>query len=75
MDEEKTTKITFDRKEAAERLGVSVVTLDREVARNKMPHFRIGRRVLFTLELLEQYIEENTKQPAQRRVQSLQGNG
>lgn len=55
------TKITFDRKEAAERLGVSVVTIDRELARKNLPHFRIGRRVLFTQELLEKYIEQNTK--------------
>lgn len=54
-------KITFDRKEAAARLGVSVVTIDRELARKNLPHFRIGRRVLFTQELLEKYIEQNTR--------------
>jgi excisionase family DNA binding protein len=54
-------KITFDRKEAAKRLGISVVTLDRELAKKRMPHFRIGRRVLFTEELLQKYIEKNTK--------------
>ncbi len=55
------TKITFDRKEAAKRLGVSVVTIDREMAKNRIPHFRIGRRVLFTEENLNQYILKNTK--------------
>ncbi len=54
-------KITFDRKEAAQRLGISVVTLDREVAKRRMPHLRIGRRVLFTEQLLTQYIEQHTK--------------
>ncbi len=60
-------KITFDRKEAAQKLGISVVTLDRELARNNMPHFRIGRRVLFTRELLEKYIEQNTQNSVTRR--------
>lgn len=50
-----------DRKEAAKRLGVSLVTIDRELARKRLPHFRCGRRVLFTNELLERYIEQNTQ--------------
>ncbi len=53
--------ITFNRKEAAKRLGVSVVTIDRELAKSRIPHFRVGRRVLFTEELLETYIKRNTK--------------
>lgn len=61
MQKEITEKIGFDRREAARRLGVSVVTLDRELAKRRMPHFRIGRRVLFTDDLLRQYIEKNTK--------------
>jgi len=61
MNQQKTEKLTFDRKEAARKLGVSVVTIDRELAKKRMPHFRVGRRVLFTTELLERYIEKNTK--------------
>lgn len=61
MKNQENKKITFDRKEAAKWLGVSVVTIDRELARRRIPHFRIGRRVLFTEELLEKYIEQNTK--------------
>ncbi len=71
MNEEKTKKIIFDRKEAAQKLGVSVVTLDRELAKNKMPHFRVGRRVLFTQELLERYIEQNTQDAITRRSRNL----
>ena len=41
---ENTSTLTFNRKEAARRLGISVVTLDREIAKKKMPHFRVGRR-------------------------------
>jgi excisionase family DNA binding protein len=61
MNQQDTEKLTFDRKEAARKLGVSVVTIDRELAKKRMPHFRVGRRVLFTQELLEKYIEKNTK--------------
>ena len=58
---ENTDTLTFDRKEAARRLGISVVTLDREIAKKKMPHFRVGRRILFTENLLLEYINQNTK--------------
>ncbi len=71
MNYENTTKITFDRKEAAQKLGISVVTLDRELAKNRMPHFRVGRRVLFTQELLEKYIEQNTKYAVIKRSRNL----
>ena len=71
MNQEQTDKLTFDRKEAAHKLGISVVTLDRELARNKMPHFRVGRRVLFTQVLLEKYIEQNTHDAVIRRSRNL----
>lgn len=71
MTDKKPEKITFDRREAAYKLGISVVTLDREIAKNKMPHFRIGRRVLFTQELLEKYIEQNTQDSAIKRIRNL----
>lgn len=61
MGESNGKRITFTRNEAAKRLGISVVTLDRELARRRIPHLRIGRRVLFTDELLRKYIEENTE--------------
>lgn len=53
--------ITYDRKEAAKILGVSLITIDRELAKKRLPHFRVGRRVLFTQELLARYITRNTK--------------
>ncbi len=71
MDTEKTQKITFDRKEAARKLGISIVTLDRELNKKRMPHFRIGRRVLFTQELLERYIEQNTQDAVIKRSRNL----
>ena len=53
-------KETFDRKEAAKRLGVSVVTVDRLLAQRKISHYRVGRRVLFTEAHLNEYIQQNT---------------
>jgi excisionase family DNA binding protein len=60
-------QLTFSRREAARRLGISVVTLDRELARNRVPHLRIGRRVLFTERLLQRYIDQNTEDVIDRR--------
>jgi len=57
MDKDKIQ--AFDRKEAARRLGLSVVTLDRELARKHITHVRIGRRVLFTQAHLDEYIKRN----------------
>jgi excisionase family DNA binding protein len=51
----------FDRKEAARRLGLSVVTIDRELARGNITHFRSGRRVLFTQTHLDEYIKRNER--------------
>jgi excisionase family DNA binding protein len=51
----------FDRKEAARRLSLSVVTIDREVARGGITHFRSGRRVLFTQAHLDEYIKRNER--------------
>lgn len=51
----------FDRKEAARRLGLSVVTVDREIARGNITHFRSGRRVLFTQAHLDEYIKRNER--------------
>ena len=61
MKNAENTEIAFGRKEAARRLDVSLVTIDREVSRKRLPHFRIGTRVLFTSTLLQQYIDANTK--------------
>ncbi len=51
----------FNRKEAARRLGLSVVTIDRELARGNISHFRSGRRVLFTQAHLDDYIKRNER--------------
>ena len=52
---------TFDRREAARRLGLSVATIDRELARENITHVRSGRRVLFTQAHLDEYIKRNER--------------
>lgn len=48
----------FNRKEAAKYLGVSVVTLDRALAKKVIRHFRIGRRVLFAQWHLDAFLAD-----------------
>lgn len=57
MDKDKPQ--TFDRKEAARRLGLSIATIDRELARENITHVRSGRRVLFTQAHLDEYLKRN----------------
>jgi excisionase family DNA binding protein len=56
---ETTNENRFDRKQAAEYLGVSVITVDRAIANKTISFFRIGRRVLFDLRHLEAFLSRN----------------
>lgn len=49
----------FNRKEAAEYLGVSVITVDRAIANKKISCFRIGRRVIFDRSQLDEFLQKN----------------
>ncbi len=53
---------TFDRKEAARLLSVSVVTVDRLVVQRQISHCRVGRRVLFTQAHLSEYLKRNERE-------------
>lgn len=53
------------RKDAAQKLDVSLPTLDRLVARSDFPKIRIGRSVKISEELLDQWIRENIGQEVQ----------
>ncbi len=53
------TKERFDRKSAAEYCGVSVITIDRALSKNKISHFRIGRRVVFDKRHLDEFLNSN----------------
>jgi excisionase family DNA binding protein len=51
----------FDRREGARRLGLSIATIDRELARKNITHVRSGRRILFTQAHLEEYIKRHER--------------
>lgn len=48
--------------EVSNYLGVSQDLVFKMVRQNEIPHFRIGRRILFRLGSLEQWIDEREKE-------------
>ncbi len=52
-------KERFNRKGAANYCGVSVITIDRALSKNKISHFRIGRRVVFDKRHLDEFLNSN----------------
>ena len=66
---EEKIKEKLSRKEAADYLGVSVVTIDRLVAGKKLGHFRIGTRVIFgKSEHLDQFLSACEQKTTRRGV-------
>ncbi len=59
MEEKLSGKQRFDRRDAADYCGVSVVTIDRALAGKKISCFRIGRRVIFSLGHLDEFLSRN----------------
>ncbi len=53
------SKERFNRKSAANYCGVSVITIDRALSKNKISHFRIGRRVIFDKRHLDEFLNSN----------------
>ena len=47
------------RKEAAEKLGVSLPTVDRLIAKGDLPAVRLGRSVKIHEGLLDEWVREN----------------
>jgi excisionase family DNA binding protein len=59
VEEKVTGKQKFDRCEAADYCGVSIVTIDRALAGRKISCFRIGRRVVFSITHLDEFLARN----------------
>ncbi len=55
-----TPKLAFSRREAAEAIGVSPVTIDRLTARGLLKPSRATRRPLFPVAELERFLRETT---------------
>ena len=53
------SKEKFDRKSAVNYCGVSVITIDRALSKNKISNFRIGRRVIFDKRHLDEFLNSN----------------
>lgn len=62
MEEKGLEKQRFDRRDAADYCGVSVVTIDRALAGKKVSCFRIGRRVVFSKTHLDDFLSRNEYQ-------------
>lgn len=52
---------TLTRFDAAEYLGVSVLTIDRKLRDGDIDHYRIGRRVVFDENQLDRFLEKNER--------------
>ncbi len=53
-------RLTINRREAAEMLGISERLLWTLTNAGEVPHLRLGSRVLYPVEALRQWIEERT---------------
>lgn len=51
-------KLTLNRKEAAALLGIGEKLLWSKTKANRIPHLRIGGRVLYVREVLERWLED-----------------
>ena len=56
--------LNVDRKEAARLLGISERLLWTWTKENRIPHLRIGTRVLYPLHRLRRWIDEQANRPA-----------
>jgi len=52
-------KRVLNRKEAAKFLGIATSHLDKLAARGALPRIRIGRRVVFDVSDLEEFLRKN----------------
>jgi predicted DNA-binding transcriptional regulator AlpA len=52
-----TSKITFTENELCAQIGISRVTAWRLRNAGKLPHARVGRKVFYTLQHIEQFIK------------------
>lgn len=69
MEDGNISRENFDRHEAARRLGISTVTIDRLTAAGRLRHFRIGRRTLFCQAHLDEFLAKQEIPPQERSAQ------
>ncbi len=54
-------KLTLTAKEAAKKMGISYWLLLEMVKRGEVPHIRAGKRVLFRMESLETWMDDQER--------------
>jgi excisionase family DNA binding protein len=69
-------KILQDMKECAERLNVSRATLTKLIAKNAIGHYRVGLKIMFSEEHVNDYLKSVEKpQHLPNSGQNLEGGG
>ena len=63
---------TFDAEWAGERLGLSATTILDMARRKNLPHVKVGRRVRFTEQNIEDYIAAHTVRAGMVRTERSQ---
>jgi excisionase family DNA binding protein len=63
MDEKGRHKRLTDIEGASLYTGLSVHTIYTMVSQRRIPHVKLGKRVMFDLNLLDRWIEQNTIMP------------
>ena len=53
----------FDIKEASDYIGLQVDTVYRMVSQRRIPFVKVGRRTMFNVRLLDDWLDENTVLP------------
>lgn len=62
-----TRKLTVSAKEAAVMLGISPRTLWGLTNASQVPHVKVGRRVLYPVEALEEWVRQRAERSVRRR--------
>lgn len=62
---EKEIKVTLTAKQAANYLGISYWLVTKLTRERKIPHIKLGSKILFRQETLDQFMEEQEEQSIQ----------
>ena len=60
---EATASRFLNKREVAEYLGISIYTVDVWVSQKRIPHIKLGRRVLFDSSDIDKWMEEQKVEP------------
>lgn len=58
----------FDIKEASDYIGLQVDTVYRMVSQRRIPFVKVGRRTMFNVRLLDDWLDDNTVLPVLQKA-------